>query len=375
MRIVFIDPADCFDYNPATPRQKPLGGTQSSISYLTAELAKRGHRVALVNWTSRPGVYEGVECPGWDAGYAAHFLASADAIVAVNATLGVELRRMLGDQAPLVLWTQHAADEPAVHRLRDEDERGAWNLIAYVTDWQRREYAKTFGIAGEGTAVLKNAAAPVFDKRKRSMPPFWRRGEPPTLIYTSTPFRGLDVLLIAFPSIRRLVPGCRLRVFSSMAIYGVAADKDGGRALYDLCRALDGVEYKGVVGQEELADELLRADILAYPNTFPEMACIAVMEAMVAGCVVLTSKLAALPETTAGFGYLLEPVPAAPVHATDFAGMVAEVVRRATADPDQFDRLIEAQTNFARMEYSWATRAKEWEPVLSAIPKGRVTAA
>ncbi len=126
------------------------------------------------------------------------------------------------------------------------------------------------------------------------------------MIYSSTPFRGLDLLPIAFSTIRAAIPGTWLKIFSSMKVYQSPDIHDPFSPLYELSRALDGVEYVGSVSQPELARAFQSADILAYLNTFPELACIAVMEAMASGCLVIPSSFGALPESTGGHGFLMD---------------------------------------------------------------------
>ena len=48
MKIVFFDPVN-WDYSPITPFQRPLGGTQSAVCYLSTALAKLGHQVYVIN--------------------------------------------------------------------------------------------------------------------------------------------------------------------------------------------------------------------------------------------------------------------------------------------------------------------------------------
>ena len=52
------------------------------------------------------------------------------------------------------------------------------------------------GIRPERITILRNAVAPAFETLQRRAPPFFRTGAPPILAYTSTPFRGLAVLLM-----------------------------------------------------------------------------------------------------------------------------------------------------------------------------------
>ncbi|MFA6018955.1 MAG: glycosyltransferase family 4 protein [Rhodospirillales bacterium] len=364
MKICFMDPID-WDYTVETPYQRPMGGSQSGLCYLAAELAKRGHLVSFANKTTTPGTYLGVDCLGSQNGFAVDFLKGQDAIVVLNTCIGESLRKSLGGEGPkLILWNQHAADQKVMSFLGQPAERGSWDAFALISDWQANEFIQKFGLDKSCVGILRNAISPLFENL--ALPkPWFANGQAPVFAYTSTPFRGLDVLLTAWPTIRKLAPGSCLKIYSSMKVYN--ANEEAHEILYALARDLKGVEMVGSVPQPDLAKALARASILAYPNTFAETSCIAVMEAMAAGCLVVTSDLGALPETLAGFGILLKPLSGTMDFAHAYAEAMRQVLEGVKKDPKGLSEHLKRQVEFARSEYSWSFRAKEWEVWLRQV--------
>ncbi|MCM8738508.1 tetratricopeptide repeat protein [Azospirillum sp. A1-3] len=366
--IAFIDPTQG-DYTPDTPRRQPLGGSQSALCYLTEQLGAAGLAVTLVNGTRTPGVVRGVRCVpmaqmSFDAlcGFAVVVLLNSCAPELVS-----RLRTAPGERR-LVLWTQHAADEPAIRDLADPALRACWDGIAFVSQWQMETYRTAFALEPARCAVLRNGIAPAFaglfqaDESVLAAKPW-----PPVLAYTSAPFRGLSVLLDSLPHIRAALPGTRLRVFSSLAGYQVPADADPYHPLYQRCRDTEGVEYVGALAQTDLADELKAATSLAYLNRFAETSCIAAMEAMAAGCLVVSSQLGALAETTNGFARLI-PVPAEPAeHALRFAEAVTGALGSLREDRPAWERRLREQVNHATATMGWAGRAQDWQDWLGTL--------
>lgn len=364
MKIGFVDVGQ-WDYHVGTVDRSALGGSQSAACYLARTLARQGQDVYYFSGTSEPGVHAGVDCRAFGQMSMADARAlELDVVVGLLAAgMGVHLREIFAPGV-LILWTQHAEDQAAVQALKEPAERAAYDAYALVSDWQRRGFARSFGIEPDRMFILRNAMAPSF----AAMFPdgqsiLAQKRAPPTLAYTSTPFRGLNLLLESWPTIRSAVPGAILQVFSSMLVYQNTRQQDESTYghLYKLCRELDGVEYFGSIPQKELAQKLRSTTMLAYPNTFAETSCIAVMEAMASGCRIVTSDLGALPETTAGFGDLVAvSLDERQASLRRFVDTVVDVLRRQAGAPADAEDLLRRQVDYCNTHCTWDARADEW---------------
>ena len=363
MQIAFLDLGG-LDYTPITPSEQPLGGMQSAACYLAISLAARGHSVALMNRTTTPGCFGGVTCINVST-VNAPILNGFDVVVSI--CTGSVMLRQMGLTRPLVLWTGHDINQPAVRNLCDFAERWLWDKVVLVSNWQATRYLTEFKFKSDQISVLRYAVAPAFEKKSRNRPYFFITGAPPILIYSSTPFRGLDVLLRAFPLIRAAVPECKAKIYSSMLVYQVPREKDSYHALYNLCRMTEAVNFVGSVGQNLLAEAMNQCDVFAYPSTFPETSCIALMEAMASGCIIVSTTLGALPETAGGFGALLDPPVESGRLAEIYAQFAARTIWDAYKHPEQWVARLDEQRAFALKNYSWGARAKEWEELLELV--------
>jgi hypothetical protein len=305
-------------------------------------------------------------------GVPVQLLQSLDALIVLNlAGQGMQLQSLIGDKTRLILWTQHAHDQPAVQELQNPAEQDVYDGFAFVSDWQRDRFQEHFGINLARSGVLRNAIAPSFCGLFPTESPILpHKSQPPVLAYTSTPFRGLDLLLEVFPKIRSAIPGTRLKVFSSMKVYQVSETEDefDYGSLYRQCQETEGVEYIGSLPQPELASELQSVMLLAYPNTFAETSCIAVMEAMASGCWIVTSNLGALPETTAGFARLISIEGDWEVYKDRFVEETVQVLTKCIAtDTTDSETHLRQQVEYVNSSYTWSVRAEQWVQWLSSL--------
>lgn len=134
--------------------------------------------------------------------------------------------------------------------------------------------------------------------------------DPFRCVYASSPDRGLEKLLEAWPLIVEAVPQARLDVYYSWAGFEKLADSidcpgaSEAAALRTRLRTMleankDTVTFKGGVGHAELHKAYREASVWCYPCTFEEISCISAMKAMASGCIPITSDVGVLPETLA----------------------------------------------------------------------------
>jgi glycosyltransferase involved in cell wall biosynthesis len=132
-------------------------------------------------------------------------------------------------------------------------------------------------------------------------------------------------------------------------------------ALYDTCRNTPGIEYVGPVPQPQLARELKAATLLAYSNSFAETACVAMMEAMASGCMIVSSDLGSLPETTAGYAKLLKEPPKSAEYEAAFVKTVVESLREVMgSDRDDVEKHLQEQVAYCHQTYRWEEKVTPW---------------
>jgi glycosyltransferase involved in cell wall biosynthesis len=190
----------------------------------------------------------------------------------------------------------------------------------------------------------------------------------PRVLYTSSPDRGLDLLLRWWPTIRRQaekagVPFAELAACYSPVYWRIAAqDHTVGQHAAEVRRLADqpGVELLESQSQPALARLMRESLVWCAPsyNTphgipFHETSCIGAMEAQAAGCVVVASAWGALRETVK-VGALVQGDPASAGWREAF---IAEVVRGLT-DPDQ-QRYAQLHGPPAASELGWDGVARE----------------
>jgi len=371
MHIVFIDLVP-WPYHIDAPFTRPIGGTQSAVCYLMMALAARGARVSFIN-NAEPHTHAGVTALG--STFPASAIQDANVFVHLNdSTVDYPLQLAAATPKELrgaknILWQHFAPDQAAAAPLADLPTLKMWDAVVFVSQWQEQQYLKQFpALAEMPRAVLRNAISPAFENLFEVLPVLACKSNAPRLAYASTPFRGLDRLMLVWPQVHATHPAAELQIFSDMKLYEMENPEPLARLL-EQAYAAPGVTHVGAATQPELAEALRATLILAYPNTFTETACIAVMEALAAGCIVVTSDLGALPETLGGHGHLIPLQTDAYAHAADYAAQLSRIMTELKQQwqSGELEHRLAAQVQWANEAYTWAARAKEWESWLNGF--------
>jgi tetratricopeptide (TPR) repeat protein len=354
LTIFFCQPRS-IHYDARTPQTRGLGGTESAVIYLAEALARRGHHVVVLNNCEEPGVFDGVEYARWETLTARCLTGRPDVLVGVRFWQTIGALRL----APLqIFWTGDACNQPYVEHLGDRQARAEIDFFMLQSDWQAETFQSHHDVPAWRIVRTKlGSAASMFEPGTQSARPLARARR---MAYTSTPFRGLDVLLDLFPRIRAACPDATLDIFSSMQVYGMSPGEDHSqfRAVYRKARQ-PGVTLVGSLPQMELAARLADSRILAYPNHYSETFCIAAIEAQAAGCVAVTSEFGALPETVGDAGIC---VPGDPRSAGYQRAFVETCVALLT-DDGQWQSMSTRALARAWTSYTWPSIAEAWEAI------------
>ena len=354
MNILFVGPH--LRYNVMTPEREPLGGSESCLCYAARALAERGHAVTVLLSLplATPEMLAGVRhAPKVQGNNKAFFDAGAfDAIVTLNAPDSASRFRDMSPNSVHVSWMQMMPGQLTASELPVAD------CSIYVSRTQRDIFPP-----GPPAYVIGNGIAPAFENMFGSVGEL-RAAKRNRGAYTSTPFRGLGMLIAIM---ERTKADIEVDVYSSMRVYqGV---EDNYVAMYQHIQRTPRMYLRGSLPQPVLAERLRQTGFLCYPCGFAETYCIAASEAIAAGLEVISTDLGALKETTLGYAALL-PFDEKTTQAIDYINGYCALLEKHVAayknEPQAWAEKRFAQSQEINRRCSWKARAKEWEDTLAA---------
>jgi len=343
-------------FNVETPEREPLGGTESATAYLARQLAANGHDVSLM--TNLPdGTPErllDVRHLPIATGRNTEFLAAEnfDAVIGVSVAILAQRLREAAPRALHIAWLHALPDQPAMKPL--PEAAPFIDHAVFVSEFHRNavRFAGSSHIIGNGIAP---AFENLFAAPAELLAAKQNRGA-----YTTTPFRGLHILIKAFAQARIV---SELDVWSGMEVY--QADNAPFMGLFAEARATPRLMLHAPIGQPELAERLKPVAFLFYPSVFFETYCISALEAIAAGLKVVSTDLGALRETTLGFAELM-PVIGLPPETLlkNFTALMEKTESQFLADRRAWAEERFAQSRDVVRRCNWRARAKEWEAFL-----------
>lgn len=245
-----------------------------------------------------------------------------------------------------LLWmhdTDYGPELTPARALQFED-------VMVLSKWQRDYVQQVYPFLKGKLSITGNGITPEYFEG--DAPP----RNPRRAIYSSSPDRGLDLLLEWWPKVRERVPDAELAYCYADVYQAVAQRRPEIAAFHAKIEKLakqPGVVNLGALSQRELADQMRMCGVWLAPSwtgwidqRFNETFCIGAVEAAAAGCRLVVSDWGALPERldTANV-WRLVPADDKPIEDDWVAAIAAELtsddphVQSAAALESTWDRI------------------------------------
>jgi len=251
-----------------------------------------------------------------------------------------------------ILWMHHFVNQKEAQNLGSKEFVDKLDWIVFNSNWNFEKHVYQFKVPETKCVVIKNAIEKINLEKKPN--------DKINLIYHTTPWRGLKILLKVFKNLN--LDNVELNVCSSTIIYGKKFDSVLGKTyenIFDECKNTKNINYFGFVNNEKIIQMLKKMHIFAHPSIWPETSCIAAIEAMAAGCEVVTTNLGALFETCASFGTFVNFDRNFDNLEKRFTKTLSDSVKNFWSDKNQ--KKLKLQSETINAVYSWDNRSLEWK--------------
>lgn len=336
-------------WNPRTLEENGMGGSETAVIKLSEALVAQGHQPIVYSTIDEPGYYSGVCYRD-----ATHFRPE------IRSDLYISWRNPEAadwgiNTSKLVLW-MHDTD----YGDRLTRERAArFHHIVVLSEWHKKHVLTTYPfIPADKLVVIGNGVdLSRFDGKVER--------NPHKVIYSSSPDRGLDLILEGiWPKIVEAVPDAELHIYYGWNIFDKFASQypylqQFRNKMLRLLANAKNVTQHGRVNQKELAKAFQSSSVWLYPTYFTETYCITAVEAQLGGALPITNHLAALAETV-GSGVIL-PVD---VRNPEVQELYAKAVIQALTTPLEERESIHKRVMEHAPARSWEEIATDWSKLL-----------
>jgi len=246
-------------------------------------------------------------------------------------------------------------EDPETNHLKDESSRDRFHKLVFCGNWQYNRYVSTLGIPRDGKcAVIETPISPIPFKKKSN--------EEIRLIYTSTPQRGLALLVPVFEELCKKHDNIYLDVFSSFAIYGWSDADQQFKELFERCKNHPKIVYHGFASNEAVREALQKAHIFAYPSIWQECNSRALIEAMSAGVLCVHPNLAGLSDTSGNLTSIYQFEEDPNVHANKFYHLLDHAIQIVNNDDTQ--NYLQFVKSYADSRFHIGKISFQWEQLL-----------
>lgn len=281
-----------------------------------------------------------------------------------------------------VIWAHDNCDQMGHKDLPQHVDK--IDGIVCVSNWEAEQFVKFKRAPAEKLYVIPNGIDEMF---KLSGKP-----KSKTCIFFSAPHKGVAPLVPIWKEVIKHHPDAKLKVFSSMSLYGDIQPGEGDNEtitgpnglepspfvpVYKELKQLPGVEYSPCIDREELLEHIQDAAFYIHPNVWEETFCVSLAEAMACGCFPITTDMGALPETSNGMGKYIpmsgQNTSRGWITDDTFHKNFTEEVIRALhffdVARDEYDQVSQMISKYAIETYNWKRVAGLWEVFINNITK------
>ncbi len=283
-----------WDWHGRLVHAQGMGASEKSIVQFTEALVTKGRKAEVYGPVPIEDTFNGVRY--WPREQVRH-VKEGKIIVSRSPGSAGAIDEIMNQKRPKILWLQDAHYPDLDAKICEEYEK-----IVVVSEWHKQAMHARHGAPLEKMEVIYNPLDPrlytIKEKPERKRDSF---------IYCSSPDRALIPLLKLWPRILEKLPKATLDIFygwRGCEKLGMGSDSywtqlyQQTRREFEVLKYQKGVMLRDMVNPTELARAFMSAGAWLYPcHGFHETGCSSATESRAAGCVPVSTMLAALNET------------------------------------------------------------------------------